>query len=83
MNGRWFIDCNDSKLLINKLNAFFMAHQALSQDLSGAKPLGICKITTSGKNPLSLKNHTQTTIDGSKSIRKYTQSRKDSKEISY
>ncbi len=49
MNNRWFIDCNDSKLLINKLNKFFMEFQALSQELSEAKPLGTCKITTSGK----------------------------------
>ncbi len=46
---RWFIDCNDSKLLLNKLNRFFMEHQALSRDLSEAKHLGMCQITTSQK----------------------------------
>ncbi len=41
----WFIDCKDSKRLIRMLNAFFMAHQELSKELLGAKPLGICKTT--------------------------------------
>ncbi len=49
-DSRWYIDCNDSKLLINKLSKFFMEYQALSQELSEAKPLGTCKITTLG-NP--------------------------------
>ncbi len=44
---KWFITCADSKLLINKLNRFFTEHQALSQELSEAKPLGTCKISTS------------------------------------
>ncbi len=44
---RWYIDCNDSRLLMNKLKAFFIQHQALSLELSEAKPLGTCRITTS------------------------------------
>ncbi len=44
---RWVIDCSDSKLLINKLNDFFIQHQALSKALEAAQPLGTCKITTS------------------------------------
>ncbi len=43
----WHITCKDGKLLINKLNAFFTAQQALSRELQEAKPLGTCRITTS------------------------------------
>ncbi len=35
-----------TKEAITKLKNFSMAHQALSQELVLAKPLGICKITT-------------------------------------
>ncbi len=82
MKSRWFIDCNDSKLLIRKLNSFFMAHQELSRDLSEAKPLGTCRITTLGRNPLSSRNLTQTSIDGKKSTKLCTTTRRSLKEMS-
>jgi len=56
---------NFSPKVLAKLTNFFMAHQALSQALLEAKPLGICKITTSI-------NHTDgvisTNIEGSKGM---------------
>ncbi len=53
---RWYIDCKDSKLLMNKLNTFFMEHQALSKELLVAKPLGICRIITSEKRKSRFKS---------------------------
>ncbi len=82
MNGKCLIGCNVSKQHMNKLIDFFTVHQALSRELSEAKPLGICKTITSGRNPTKLNNHTklvQTHLrPNSKSI---TQSKKGSKVI--
>jgi len=39
-----------------KLNNFGTAQEALSRELLEAKPLGICKITTSGKARRSFKS---------------------------
>jgi len=39
-----------------KLNNFGMAQEALSRELLGAKPLGICKIITSGDQRRSFRS---------------------------
>ncbi len=40
-----------SRELLLKVRRFYMQQLELSQALLQAKPLGICKITTSGRNP--------------------------------
>ncbi len=40
-----------------KLRRFYMQQLALCQALLEAKPLGICKTTTSGENPLNESFH--------------------------
>ncbi len=45
-----------TKEAIDKLRNFSMAHQALSQELVVAQPLGICKITTYVDQKFGFKN---------------------------
>ncbi len=66
-----------------QVNKFYMAQQELCQELLEAKPLGICKTTISGRNPLSSKSHILTTISGKRSIVNTITSRKGSKEMSF
>ncbi len=68
----WHITCKDSKLLMNKLNNFFMAHQALSRELSEAKPLGTCKITTSKGQKSSFRSLDSMLENGRNSIKTVT-----------
>ncbi len=46
MNEKWLTELVFTKEVFNKLKRFSMAQQELSRELSGAKQLGICKITT-------------------------------------
>ncbi len=50
------MDLNVSKQHGHKLKTFIMALQELHRDLSEAKPLGICKITTLVKVSIDSKN---------------------------
>ncbi len=59
MNDHWYTGFNVSNRHMKMLIGFYMAQQALSQALSEAKPLGICKTITSGKNPIKLSNLTR------------------------
>ncbi len=45
-----------TKEVYDKLRQFSMVHQALCRELSAAKPLGICKITTSVSPKLNFKS---------------------------
>ncbi len=56
---------NLSNKVQDKLKSFFMAQQALSRELLAAKPLGICKITTS-IDPKGI--GISTSIEGSKEM---------------
>ncbi len=64
-----------------QVKKFYMAQLELSQELLEARPLGICKTTISGRNPLDSRNHLLTTIVGPKSIVNTITSRKDSREM--
>ncbi len=48
---------------LRTLREFYMAQQALAQELLEAKRPGICKIITSGENPI-LEENQATVIDG-------------------
>ncbi len=63
-----------SKQDLHKLSAFFMAQRALELELSGAKPLGICKTTTSGESGI--------TVNLKELPTGYTRQKRDSKETS-
>jgi len=70
-----------SKQHKDMVRRFYTAQQELSLELSGAKPLGICKTSISGRNPLNSKNHILTTISGPKSMIDTFTSRNVSKEM--
>ncbi len=61
-----------SKEVIDKLNKFSMAQVELSQALSGAKPLGICKISTSVGTKFDFKNLDLTYVSGKNTTRTVT-----------
>ncbi len=65
-----------SKPQLLKLRRFYMQQLELSQALLEAKPLGICRITTSGRNP-TLHIHR-----GEEDLNDYIPSKNDSKEMS-
>ena len=46
MNDKCLIEPVFTKEVLTQLRNFCTAHQALSLELLGGKPLGICKITT-------------------------------------
>jgi len=52
----WLTEPGFTKEVTIKLNNFGTAQQALCRELLEAKPLGICKITTSGKAKRSFKS---------------------------
>ncbi len=60
---------------LHKLRRFYTQQLALSVALLDGKPLGICKITTSGKNPLA-----GTSVDDA--LENYISQKGDSKEMS-
>ena len=60
-----------------KLRRFYTVQLELSQALLDGKPLGICRITTSGENPL-LDTFQEEDVD-----KKCTTSKGDSKEMSW
>ncbi len=62
---------------------FYMLQQELCQELLEAKPLGICKTTISGRNPLSSRSHILTTINGPSDIVNIITQRKGSREMSF
>ncbi len=66
-----------------QVKKFYMAQLELCQELLGAKPLGICKTTISGRNPLSSRNPLLTTINGPRSIVNNIISKSGSKETSF
>ncbi len=61
-----------TKEVINKLKNFCLEQQALCQELSGAKPLGICKITTYVDPKLGFKNLDLTYENGRNTTRTVT-----------
>ncbi len=66
-----------SKEDINKLKKFSMAQQELLVALSGAKPLGICKITTYVDPKLNFKSLDLTRENGKNTTRTVTILTKD------
>ncbi len=78
---RWGTEYNHlSPECREQVKKFYMAHLELSQALLVARPLGICKTTISGKNPLSSKSPLLTTIVGPKNIVNTIISKNGSKE---
>ncbi len=71
-SAHWHITCKNSKLLIAKLNHFFIMHQALSQELSVAKSLGTCQITTLQKGLPSFRSLDSMLKSGKGSMRTVT-----------
>ncbi len=61
-----------TKEVLLKLRKFSMAHQELSQELVGAKPLGICKITTYVDPKFGFKSLALTYVNGKNSTRTVT-----------
>jgi len=61
-----------TKELLTKLNTFGMAQLELSKELQGAKPLGICKITTYVDPKLNFKNLDITYENGKNTTRTVT-----------
>jgi len=79
---RWHIESNLlSKECAQQVRKFFTAQQALSRELLGAKPLGICKTSIYGTNVSSLRNPIATSINGKNNTISDTFGRNDSKEI--
>ncbi len=78
---RWGTEYNLlSPVCKEQVKSFYMKQLELSQDLLEAKPLGICKTTISGRNPLSSRNHLLTTIVGPSNIVNTIITRKGSRE---
>ncbi len=69
---QWLTELVFTKEVIDKLKNFSMAQQALSLELSKAKPLGICKITTYVDQRLGFKNLDLTYVNGKNSTRTVT-----------
>ncbi len=56
MKELWDIEPGSTREVTIKLNNFGVMQQALARELLEAKPLGICKIITSGKARQSFKS---------------------------
>ncbi len=61
-----------TKEVLIKLKKFCTAHQQLSQELLGARPLGICKITTYVDPEFDFKSLDLTYVNGKNSTRTVT-----------
>ena len=72
MRQYWSIDCENSKLLTNRLNSYIIAQQELFQALSEVKHLEICRTTTYVDQKSGFLNLDLTYVSGKNTTRTVT-----------